>query len=576
MMIKKLTTSLFLIGILCVSAIAQNSETSRFNAEEDKLKTWYQADKTNDGFYGISLNKAYDFLKAKKKKSKTVVVAVIDSGVDTAHADLKDVLWKNPGEIPGNGIDDDNNGYVDDVYGWNFIGGKDGRNVNDDSYEGARVYYKYLPKYEGRTIDESKLSKEELFEYKLWKKAKQTVESEATEAQNTILMISWLVRGLPKADSAIQTALNKTTYTGTELEQYEAEDQKTARAKLIMMAAFEGFSMKSSTNKEIADQLNEYYASQEKKADAAMKEPENYRNEIVKDNYEDINDRYYGNNDVMAGDPMHGTHVSGIIAAERNNNLGIDGIADNVKIMMIRTIPNGDEHDKDVALAIRYAVDNGAKVINMSFGKGFSPEKKWVDDAVKYAESKNVLLVQGAGNDHDDNDVVDNFPNKNFISGGSASNYINVGASSDTSIKQTNDEGKEIKNLTAYFSNYGKKEVDVFAPGYKIYSSLPGSKYGFLSGTSMASPVVAGIAALTLSYYPELTAQQLKQIIIQSAQKPATKVFKPGTTETVNLSDISVSGGLANAYEAIKLADQLTSKKPKTIVKPKIIKTQKG
>ena len=575
-MTKKITATFFLIGALYLVSFSQNNEKPKFSNEEDNLKTWYQKDKSTDGYYGISLNQAYAFLKSKNKKSKTVIVAVIDSGIDTAHVDLKDELWTNPKEIPGNGTDDDKNGYVDDIHGWNFIGGRDGTNVYDDSFEGARVYYEFLAKYEGRKIDETKLSKEDLFEYKLWKKAKETVEAEATEAQNNVLMISWMKRGLPKSDSIIQTALNKEIYTGNELDEYEAADQKTARAKLIMMAAFEGFNMKSSTNKEIQETLNEYYGREEKKADAVMNAPKDLRGEIVKDNYLDFNDRFYGNNDVMAAYALHGTHVSGIIGAKRNNGVGVDGIADNVKIMMIRTIPNGDEHDKDVALAIRYAVDNGAQIINMSFGKAFSPEKKWVDESIKYAESKNVLLIDGSGNDHNNNDTIINYPNRNYIDGGFASNYISVGASSDTSITQINDEGKEVKDLTAYFSNYGKKEVDVFAPGYKIYSTLPGNRYGFENGTSMACPVVAGIAALTLSYYPDLTAQQLKQVILKSAQKPGMKVFKPGTFDKVNLSDISQSGGLVNAYEAVKLAETIKPVKKKITIKPKLIKTKNG
>lgn len=573
---KKITAAFFLICAFYIDASSQNREKPQFTSTEESLKTWYQKDKSTDGYYGISLKKAYSFLQSKSKKSKTVIVAVIDSGIDTTHVDLKEVLWTNPKEIPGNGIDDDKNGYTDDVHGWNFIGGKDGRNVKDDSFEGARVYYEFMAKYDGQKIDESKLSKEDLYEYKLWEKAKEKVESEATEAQNNILMIGWLKKGLPKSDSIIKIALNKETYTGIELEEYEAADQKTARAKLIMMAAFEGFSMKSSTNNEITDALNEYYGREEKKADAILSSPEDLRAEIVKDNYNDFNDRFYGNNDVMAAYSLHGTHVSGIIAAKRNNGTGIDGIADNVKIMMIRTIPNGDEHDKDVALAIHYAVDNGAKIINMSFGKGFSPQKKWVDESVKYAETKNVLIVQGSGNDHNNNDTTENFPNRNYINGGTASNYISVSASSDTSITQMTDEGKQENDLVAYFSNYGKKEVDVFAPGYKIYSTMPGNRYGFENGTSMSCPVVAGIAALTLSYYPNLTAVQLKQVILKSAQKPGEKVLKPGSLNKVNLSDISQSGGIVNAYEAVKLAETIKPAKKKITVKPKLIKTKNG
>jgi cell wall-associated protease len=455
---NKITALLFLTGALSVNAFSQTDGKPQFKNEETQFQGWHLKDKTEHGYYGISLDKAYGYLKSKNKKSKTIIVAVIDSGIDTTHEDLKDVLWTNPGEIPGNGIDDDKNGYVDDIHGWNFLGGKDGRNVNDDSYEGARVYHNLIAKYDGQNIDEKKLSKDELYEYKLWKKAKEKVEAQGTESQTNILQVGWLKRGLPVADSIIKLALKKNIFTGSELEEFEATDQRTARAKLVMMAAFEGFSMKSSTNKEIVETLNEYYEREEKKADAVLSAPKEFRNEIVKDNYYDINDRFYGNNDVMAGRSTHGTHVAGLIGAKRGNGKGIDGVADNVKIMALRAVPNGDEHDKDIALSIRYAVDNGARVINMSFGKSFSPQKKWVDEAVKYAASKNVLLVHAAGNDAEDNDKDENFPNPRFIDAGMAVNFLTVGASSDLSIAQTNDEGKEVKDLTATFSNYGKKK----------------------------------------------------------------------------------------------------------------------
>ncbi|HVY76267.1 MAG TPA: S8 family serine peptidase, partial [Puia sp.] len=299
---------------------------------------------------------------------------------------------------------------------------------------------------------------------------------------------------------------------------------------------------------------------EEKKMEIRETAPPDYRAEIVKDNENDITDSIYGNNDVMAGDPMHGTHVSGIIAAERNNGKGMNGIADNVRIMMIRAVPNGDEHDKDIALAIRYAVDNGARVVNMSFGKNLSPEKSWVDDAVKYAQSRGVLLVHAAGNDAADVDTVGNFPNPNFkYMKGRADNWITVGASSDPRAE----EG--FSSYTASFSNFGKKEVDVFAPGSRIYSTLPGvNKYGNLDGTSMAAPVVTGVAALLLEYFPTLTPEEVKYCIEKSASVPNVKVKKPGTdSEMVNLSDLSESGGIINAYGAVKLASTLTEPKKK-------------
>src|ERR1017187_925 len=512
---------------------------------------WYELDRSETGYYGISLNKAYQFLK--DRKSKTVIVAVIDSGVDTTQEDLKPILWHNPKEIPGNGVDDDHNGYVDDVYGWNFIGGKDGGNLHQDSYEGARVYWKLHAKYGDNIPDSSLMTSEQKKEIDEYLRAKNNVVGTVDPKE---LMFMKRILPMPeRGDSIIGKDLGKSEFTGNDLKSYTSSDNdaKTA-ANIYLNICKLNNSNYDISNTDIIDDLR----GEIRKGDASNTPPENFRAEIVKDDENDINDRYYGNNDVMAGTPTHGSHVSGIIAAVRNNGIGMDCIADNVKIMMVRAVPNGDEHDKDIANAIRYAADNGAQIISMSFGKSFSPEKSWVDDAVKYAESKDVLLVHAAGNDHKDIDTAANFPNPVFADGsGRAKNFITVGASGDS----TNG------GFTASFSNYGKKEVDVFAPGVDIYSTLPGgNRYGKNSGTSMACPVVAGVAALILVYFPDLSAEQIKYVIEKSSTPIKEKVILPGTQETfdgdgsremVSLSDISLSGGEVNAFAAVKLAATL-------------------
>ncbi|HMH21292.1 MAG TPA: S8 family peptidase [Puia sp.] len=547
----KLWISLIFLGMSHLAVVAQGT-----SAKTELPKGWHLLDKDQDGFYGVSVNKAYEFARLKKLKSKTVLVAVIDSGVDTLHEDLKAILWTNPKEIPGNGIDDDHNGYVDDIHGWNFIGGSDGKNVKDDSQEEARVYYRFKEKFEVAGLDPSKLSGDDAENYKMWVKARKTVMGDGTESGVDLVILHRALSACLKSDSILQKAMGKPEYTGNDLDTFETSNPESKSAKSVFLYLFKANKIMDMTNKAFLSDFSEQVDQEEKKASAKETPPKDYRKEIVKDNESDIGDRYYGNGDVMAGDPMHGTHVSGIIAAERNNGKGMDGIADNVRIMMIRAVPNGDEHDKDIALAIRYAVDNGARVVNMSFGKNLSPGKQWVDSAVKYAEIHGVLLIHAAGNDNADVDTVDNFPSPTYKNSAiTATNWITVGASSDPLAEPG------FKSYTASFSNYGKQEVDVFAPGTRIYSTLPGGKnYGNLQGTSMAAPVVTGVAALILEFYPNLTPQQVKFCIEKSAVAPPVKVKKPGSDdEMVDLSSISKSGGIINAFEALKLASTLNN-----------------
>ena len=567
---NQMTKSAWVLAALLVSSVFSFSQQEKNSRNSDVPKGWHLLDKAKDGYSGISLEQAYDFVKSKKIKSTPVIVAVIDSGVDTLHEDLKEILWRNPKEIPGNGIDDDKNGYTDDVYGWNFIGGKDGRNVKQDSYEGARVYHALKGKYSGASLDTAELKNDSLEEYKVWLKAKQKVEGDGNDGGGLdLVMLKKALNSAEKSDSILRISLMKDTFTGNDLDSFQAVSQSEKAAKGGLLYLFKANQMMETTNKEFLQGFGEFVSGEERKAESKEKAPENYRREIVGDNEEDFNDRFYGNSDVMAATPFHGTHVSGIIAASRNNHKGMEGIADNVKIMMVRAVPDGDEHDKDIALAIRYAVDNGARVINMSFGKDFSPHKDWVDEAVKYAETKGVLLVHAAGNDGKNIDSSDNFPNVNLrASRTKATNWITVGASGD----------EKAGGITASFSNYGKDQVDVFAPGVKIYSTIPGGNtYGNAQGTSMASPVVAGTAAFLFSYFPDLNVQQIKYCIEKSAVAPVEKVRRPGSDEMVNLSDISKTGGVINVYEAAKLAATLEAapsskknkKSPKSVLKNK-------
>lgn len=548
------------LGMAAIGVQAQSAATVNTTAQQG----WHVKDFGTDGFFGISLNKAYDFLKSKNKTSTPVIVGVIDSGIDTLHEDLRDVLWRNPKEIPGNGIDDDNNGYIDDVYGWNFLGNKKGENVGKDSYEAARVYHSNKVKYEGKTIDTTTLSAAEKYAYQTWLRAKEaTVGEEGPQVD--LFSMKAALNMTKKSDSVLREEMKVEKYSGNDLKAYNPTTEAGKRAKAQLLYLFEANNMMDEKNTEFIEGFTSFVEGEEAKVKARTEAPPAYRKNIVGDNYNDIKDIGYGNNDVMANTPFHGTHVSGIIAAIRGNDLGMDGVADNVKIMTLRAVPDGDEHDKDIALAIRYAVDNGARVINMSFGKAFSPEKHWVDEAVRYAAEKDVLLVHAAGNDAKNVDIEHNYPKATFLDGAIASNWIEVGASGDESNG----------GITARFSNYGKS-VDVFAPGVRIWSTIPGGNtYGFANGTSMASPVVAGVAALLFSYYPHLTAAQVKEIIEKSVVAPEGQVNIPGTQNKTNLNTISKTGGVVNVLKAVELADTYPVPKAETGKKAKKEKKKK-
>ncbi|MEM6316269.1 MAG: S8 family peptidase [Bacteroidota bacterium] len=538
------------------------------SAQDAVPQNWFNLDKGSESVQGVSTEKMYSSL-LKGKKGETVIVAVIDSGVDAEHEDLREVMWVNPGEIPNNGIDDDKNGYVDDIHGWNFIGGKDGKNVKEDNLEVARVYKKLKPKYEGKSADD--VSKKDQKEYATYLKAKKEIEEGREEAETNLAQLSSMKPILIESLDAVKKELGDKPIL---LENVMALDGSTNRSiaigqNVIANMANEGVEIKSidEIKEEISNQLTEgidYYQNQ---LEYGLNLDFDSR-VVIKDNYANQTEKGYGNNDVEGPDARHGTHVAGIIGAVRSNDIGMDGVADNVQIMSIRAVPDGDERDKDVANAIRYAVDNGATIINMSFGKSFSWNKKVVDDAVRYAAKKDVLLVHAAGNSAENTDEASNFPNdryekKKLFGKAQAPNWIEVGAL----------DWKTGEQSVASFSNYAKENVDLFAPGVKIYSTVPDDKYENLQGTSMASPVVAGVAAVLRSYFPELSATQVKEVLMESTVPLKMQVIQPGSDGTkVPFSSLSVSGGVVNAYDAVRKAGQVKGKRKKKFRKGKGLK----
>jgi subtilisin family serine protease len=524
---------------------------------QDVPKNWQLLDPATDHVLGISLQKAYDYLSSKHKKASPIVVAVIDSGIDTTHEDLKNILWTNTKEIAGNGIDDDNNGYIDDVHGWNFLGGKNGQSVKRAPDERSRIYHKYKAKFLSPALDTNTLNSADKALYTIWKKTDAELNF-SDEEKEQLKYVEMLSKAFKKHDKILRQEMNTASYNRETLTAFIPTSVLGKEAKLGLLSLHRLMQLdKDELNTYTIAQLEEYIEGKTVSFGAKEKLPNDERTLIVRDNYYNFLDAYYGNNDIMGPTPNHGTHVSGIIAAARNNGVGIDGVSDAVKIMMIRVVPDGDEYDKDVALAIKYAVNNGAKIINMSFGKAYSPEKYWVDSAVRYAEQKDVLLVHSAGNESYNLDSTSVFPNAYLaVWKQNASNFITIGASSDTLITDN--------SIAAEFSNYGKQNVDLFAPGVKIYSTLPGGNvYGNQDGTSMASPIVTGVAAILRTYYPSLSARQVKTILEKTVYIPADSApcLLPGNSSiTKPFSTLSKTGGIVNAYNAVVLANSMGNK----------------
>ena len=456
---------------------SSNQEIMRSFSENDK-KNWHNLDIKKDSIPGMSVDRAYNELLIGLKPKK-VIVAVIDAGIDINHEDLENLIWINRGEIPGNNIDDDKNGYVDDINGWNFIG---------ESYN--------------ETLEMTRIIRDNLENNRRYEKAKETIDLKLEESKNNLDFYNRIVEGFIKAKEDIQNFLGTNSFTEEDLNNIETNDSIV----LISKQRLEYFNS-IDIDLDYLEEGVEYFSDQSK---YHYNVKFNGRS-LVGDDIYNIDDVNYGNSNVSHSKKSedHGTHVAGIIAGIRNNNFGNKGVNNNLEIMALRAVPNGDEYDKDIALAIRYAVDNGARIINMSFGKSFSSNPEWVIDAIKYAADNNVLIVHAAGNDSEDLDNLENenYPNDQYLGKDEfADNFINVGASTINFNK----------DLVASFSNYGYQNVDIFAPGYDIYSLTPENEYEYLSGTSMASPAVSGVASLVLSYFPKISAAKLKEIILES------------------------------------------------------------
>ena len=495
---------------------------------------WFHLDRVPRSGPGLDTRAAYQQVLQDRPPQDTVQVAVIDSGLDIDHEDLAAKLWTNADETPGNDVDDDGNGYVDDVHGWNFIGGPNGKNVDQDTYELTRIYVTLQERFAG--VDSATVGPDARAQYQRYQDIKRAFQEKRREARKRLTTVRKAQKAVQASVDVLESHLDTDSLTQSAVRSVTSSRRDVRRAQQTLQYFYDQ-DLSPSDLKDYKNQL-------ERQVEYNYNPDFNPR-PIVGDDYADKTERRYGNNDAEGPDPGHGTHVAGIIGATRDNSIGIDGVARGVRLMSVRAVPNGDERDKDVANAIRYAVDNGADVINMSFGKSYSPHKDVVDAAVQYADSMGVLMVHAAGNDGANVDSTDNFPSPYYADGGRAQRWIEVGASSW--------EGGE--KLAASFSNYGAERVDVFAPGHSIYSTVPGNAYERNDGTSMAAPMVSGLAALIMAHYPSLAATDVRDIILETATPYQDQpVARPGDGETVPFGTLSDTGAVVNARAALQRA----------------------
>ncbi len=495
---------------------------------KDEMKSWSHKDLVTDTIPGMSVDKAYAEI-IKGRKGKKVIVAVLDSGIDIDHEDLNDVIWTNSKEVPNNGKDDDKNGFIDDVHGWNFLG---------DSYN--------------ESLEKTRIVKRGKSHPDL-EKAKAEMEEDYNRNSESKTRIEQIYTRVKDANAAFKAYFKKDAYTIEEVNKIESPDETMSQHIFIAKRILGNGRFESLD--EVEGEIKDNITSITESLNYNLNVDFNGRAVVGDDPY-DITDTDYGNGNVKHSvkTESHGTHVAGIIAAERDNGIGMNGVANNVEIMAVRMVPNGDEYDKDVALGIRYAVDNGAQVINASFGKYFSQNNEWVRDAIAYAGKNNVLIVKAAGNENVDLDTKAVFPNDQTPTGTEVSDtFLTVGSL----------QNKYGSQMVSGFSNYGQNNVDVFAPGSSIYSTFPENEYKSIGGTSMAAPGVAGIAALIMSQYPKLTAAQVKKIIMQSGLPINRDVVVDQQKDAMPFSQGSKSGKIANAYNALILADKVSRGKVK-------------
>lgn len=558
---------LLLMASACISVadaqlIKQNEEQKK-QADLD----WYNCSFDKDGVYGAEVNKAYDFLKGKKIK-KRPVVALIGSGMDIEHEDLKQAIWVNPKE-KADGKDNDKNGLVDDINGWNFLGGKDGQVMEATMREGDREFLRLKDKYADYIFDGKNYNK--VIDGKLTKVADPENIEEYNYYRNQVLPESpmagtysgWQLTYILKAYADKFDQMMKERFPGKELTEadfsicYDPKAPRDSLSEVSFMMCAMGFGVYKTDKWETVyagiksgAQIEQAKAEYERKVGQFGADG---RKDIIGDNYLDINYNKYGNNVLLTADAAIGTMEAGIIVAKRENGLGGNGIMDQAEIMTLRVAANGEPYLKDIALAIRYAVDHQADIIMLPVQNTLYPEdqKKWISEALEYAESKGVFCITPAWEGAQDLAVETYYPNR-WMTGKKELTNLMVVCSSDKN-------GNPSMN-----SNYGAKEVDLYAPGMEIYSTYTGDTYQSGTGLGLAAATTVGVAALIKAYYPHLTGTQIRNILLETVTSRKDAEVEKGiivdgkpTQDLFLFGDLCLSGGIINAYQAVVAADKI-------------------
>lgn len=544
------------------------------NSKKETLNNWQNLSPEKDGIYGADVNGAYDFLKGKKSKKK-VTVALIGTGIDVEHEDLQGSLWINPKEKP-NGRDDNKNGKIDDINGWNYLGNAQGevlekaRTFADREYLRLKDKYSRIQHYGDKYVvvsdDEKELLEvappENKPEFDYFNRVVRKESAIGSKYSSIELMKVSRIYANGLTDKLKAKFPDKEHFSYQDFgSMIDRNDTDTLRMLGMTMISVAFMIQPQATWDKVLDYLNNFQPPLLLKDYQKIEQMNNFDDRtLIGDDPYKITDTKYGNNILLAENSGEGTSYAGIIGAKRSNDMGLDGIADNVQIMTLRTTPSeGEAYPKDVALAIRYAVDNGADIIQMYASASITPfgeQGDWINDALMYAESKGVLIVQPVASKSIDMDKYPYYPRKEITPAKKLSNMITVAASDK--------KGSPVPD-----SNFGIKSLDLYAPGKDIYSCYTGNTYREESGSEVAASTVTGVAALIKSYYPDLTAMQIRDIIINNVtDRSGEEVEKQslnmdqGNAKMIKdlflFEDLCASSGILNAAKAVEAASKLS------------------